>query len=72
MPTNMYEQLADDLRAKIKSGEYPPGSILPSRRELCQEHGFSQIVVYMAVNILKSEGLVVLVPGRGLKVADRR
>jgi GntR family transcriptional regulator len=71
MPTNMYEQLADDLRGKIRSGEYPPGSMLPSRRELCEEHGFSEIVVYMAVQILKREGLVELAPGRGVRVVGR-
>lgn len=70
MPTYMYEQLANDLREKIKDGTYPPGSKLPSRRELCQEYDFSEAVVVRAMWILKHEGLVVSLTGSGSYVAD--
>src|SRR5258708_12167546 len=29
-----YQRIADDLRARISSGEYPPGSRLPTKAEL--------------------------------------
>ncbi len=70
MPAYLYEQVADDLRRKIKDGTYPPGSKLPSRRELCQEHGVSDIVVARAVLILKHEGLVELMNGVGMFVTE--
>ncbi|MEH0830651.1 GntR family transcriptional regulator, partial [Micromonospora sp. CPCC 205714] len=35
-PRYRYEQIADDLAERIASGEFPPGSKLPSRRELIE------------------------------------
>ena len=71
MPPYMYEQIADDLRAKIRSGEYQPGTLIPSRRALCKTHGVSEIVVAGAVRELKREGLLALRPGVGLVVVDQ-
>jgi GntR family transcriptional regulator len=70
MPTYMYESVANDLREKIEDGTYPPGSKLPSRRELCQQHGVSEIVVARAMWILKHEGLVTSLPGSGMYVTS--
>jgi GntR family transcriptional regulator len=71
MPTYMYESIANDLRSKIKDGTYPPGSKLPSRRELCVNYGVSEIVLARASWILKQEGLVTLMTGSGLYVVDQ-
>ena len=70
MRTNLYEQLADDLRRKIKNGEYRPGSKLPSRSELRATLGISDAVIARAVWILKREGLVEPRMGSGLYVVE--
>ena len=71
MPTFKYESIADDLRSKITRGVYRPGSLLPSRRELCEEHDVSEMTVKLATGILKREGLLRLRPGVGLYVVDQ-
>ena len=38
-PRYRYEQIADDLAERIGSGEFPPGTKLPSRRELIEHYG---------------------------------
>jgi GntR family transcriptional regulator len=70
MPTYLYEQIANDLRAKIEDGTHPPGSKLPSRKDLCQTHDCSEAPVIRAMLILQYEGLVVPKPGSGTYVAD--
>ncbi len=36
MPVLKYEQIADDLRARIADGEFGPGVMLPSGRKCLQ------------------------------------
>src|SRR5690348_289828 len=55
-----YLQLADALRAQIASGELPPGSRLPSEKTLEQETGLNRSTIRRSIDILRSEGLVVV------------
>lgn len=71
MPTYLHEHIANDLREKIKDGTYPPGSKLPSRRELCHLHDCSEAPVVRAMLELKHEGLVVSLAGSGSYVVDQ-
>ena len=41
----LYGQIADILRERIMSGEFKPGDILPSERELAEEMQVSRIPV---------------------------
>jgi GntR family transcriptional regulator len=63
-----YEEIADDLRSKIKSKEYPPGSQLPSRTELRQMYDVSDGVVEKAMMLLRLEQLTETLPGVGVYV----
>jgi len=63
-----YRQLADMLREQIASGELPPRTPLPSARTLSQEHGIAVGTVMRAFGVLRQEGLVRTVPGRGVWV----
>lgn len=72
MPKYRYEEVADDLRARITAGEFPPGSKLPSRAELCAHYNVSQIVADRAMFLLKTEGLTESLPGVGVYVRDRQ
>ncbi len=65
-----YAQLADALRAQIRSGHYPPGSQLPSYEALMRKHEVSVTVVRSAVRELKTEGLVLTHQGKGAFVRD--
>ena len=67
----MYRQLADQLRERILSGELPPRTPLPSAKTLAQEHGIAVGTVTRAVEVLRQEGLVRTIPGRGVWVVDR-
>ena len=64
-PEPIYRQLAAILRAKIESGELAPGDRLPSEPRLQQEHGIARDTVRAAIRLLREEGLVITLPGRG-------
>ena len=67
-PVYPYRQLAGQLREKIESGEIEQR--LPSYTELIADSGLTLGTVQRAVKILKDEGLVYGVPGRGLFVRE--
>ncbi|MFJ8081955.1 GntR family transcriptional regulator [Streptomyces sp. NPDC096205] len=58
-------RVADELRARIESGEMPPGARLPSVAELIQQYGGSNSVATRAYKLLVDEGLVVSRHGAG-------
>ena len=67
----VFRQLAEILRGMITSGEVPPGKALPSIPYLRQEYGIADGTVKKAMQVLKDEGLVIGVPGKGTFVIDR-
>jgi GntR family transcriptional regulator len=69
-PRAKYRQLADLLRSAIETGEYPPGSLLPSEPELAQRYEVSRDVAHQAVVVLRGEGLVRVDRGRGTVVRE--
>ena len=69
--TPVYVQLANLLRRGIEDGTYPPDRALPSIRTLQQAHGIADGTVQKALRILKDDGLVHTVRGRGVFVARR-
>ncbi|MEV4540291.1 winged helix-turn-helix domain-containing protein [Micromonospora echinaurantiaca] len=71
MPKQQYQVLADELRSKIESGEWPPGTKLPSRSQLCKEYGVSDTVVGKAMMILRATGLTETLEGVGVYVAQK-
>ncbi len=64
-------QLAAMLRAQIRSGKLEPNGPIPSDSTLMQRYGVAGHTVRKAVRVLVCEGLVYVVPGRGVYVADR-
>lgn len=67
-----YRKIAADLRARIASGEYPPGERLPTYAELADLYSSSVSTVQRAVMLLQIEGVIVGVQGAGLYVAEER
>lgn len=63
-----YKQIAEQLRAKIVSGELSPGARLPSESELISSLGVARLTVRRALAVLEEEGLTVAEHGRGVFV----
>ena len=59
-----YQQLADDLRAAIVRGDFPPDGF-PTEHELCARYSVSRFTVREALRALQSEGLIARKRGSG-------
>ena len=64
-PWGAYKRIADALRTRVESGEFPPGASLPSEAALCAQYQVARNTVRRALDQLASEGLVVAQHGRG-------
>ena len=64
-PDLLWEQVADDLRADIKSGRLAPGSRLPNELELATIYGVARVTIRNALVSLRREGLIIVTRGRG-------
>lgn len=65
-----WQQLADLLRARIRSGELAAGERLPSIMALSQEYDLAPVTVRKAITALQREGLVESRTGWGTFVAS--
>jgi GntR family transcriptional regulator len=65
----LYYQLMQGLRARIERGEWRPGDLIPSERELCETYGISRMTVRQALAELVNDGLLRREQGRGTFVA---
>lgn len=63
-----YQAVADDLRARIKDGEYAPGAQIPTLPELCDLYSVSVTTVRNALAVLRTEGLLEMRGKRGTLV----
>jgi GntR family transcriptional regulator len=66
-----YRQLADQLRARITSGEIAPREPLPSITYIRQETGLAVGTIRAAIAVLTEEGSAYVVPGRGTFAGPR-
>ncbi|GHA01651.1 hypothetical protein GCM10010389_46300 [Streptomyces echinoruber] len=70
MPLLKYEQIAEDLRTRITNGEFGPGDLLPSGRDLAEQWDVSRATVIKAYDVLRNDGLVVARQGAGFTVVE--
>jgi len=68
----VYVQLANDLAARIESGEFPVGTRLPSEAGLASEYGVAKMTVRRALDVLRERGMVRTLHGRGSVVTRQR
>jgi GntR family transcriptional regulator len=66
-----HQQVAADLRARIMSGELPPGEQLPSTAQLVERYNAANATIQRALGALKDEGFVTSRMGKGVYVRDR-
>lgn len=64
-PVTVWQQIADDLRTDIESGELAAGSRLPSGTELAGIYEVATVTAVKAVKALETDGLVIRTQGRG-------
>lgn len=64
------DQIASHLRDGILSGDFPPGSKLPSSRKLTEQFGAASQTIRNAVVTLEREGLVYSRQGSGVIVRE--
>ena len=69
MRTIRYHRIAEELRARILSGAYAAGRLLPSESELSAEFEVSRVTVRKALELLRDDGLVDSRQGFGWFVA---
>ena len=67
----IYDQIRDQLKSKIISGELKEGDALPSMRLLAKELRISVITTKRAYEELEREGFIISVTGKGSFVASK-
>ncbi len=65
-----YRQIFDQLEGLIRSGQLPPGAVLPSVRDLAKQTLVSLITIRRAYRDLADAGLILRQQGRGTFVAE--
>ena len=68
-PSQLYEQVAAEIRRAIAEGEARPGERLPPAKDLAAVLGVNTNTVLRALRELRDEGLLEFRRGRGISVA---
>lgn len=68
-PVPPYQQLAAILRARIARGDWAPDRAIPSYTQLQQTYGLAHTTIARAIAVLEQDGVVRVVPRRGVFVA---
>jgi GntR family transcriptional regulator len=55
---SLYRKVADDIKAAIGAGAYPPGALLPSESELAERYSVSRGTIRQAFAALRADGVI--------------
>jgi GntR family transcriptional regulator len=66
----LYAKVREQLIARIRSGEWKPGQLIPNEFEVADLFGVSQGTARKAIAALAAEGLVIRQQGRGTFVVE--
>lgn len=69
-PIPLYRQLADFLAHHIRSGDYPPGSRIPSEPQLAAVYHIGRPTARQAIDVLVRKGLLTRRRGSGTYVCE--
>ncbi|HZM82942.1 MAG TPA: GntR family transcriptional regulator [Candidatus Limnocylindrales bacterium] len=67
-PKSQYAQIAEELRGRIDTGTYAPGSALPSEARLADEFGVTRVTINKAITLLRASGDVKVRRGSDTRV----
>ena len=68
-PLPLYEQILDQIRARVRAGDLTPGAPLPSVQQLASDLAINPNTVAKAYLLLEREGIIQTVSRRGVFVA---
>jgi GntR family transcriptional regulator len=68
----IYRQLIDQVRRMVASGQLPPGTELPSVREVAAEYTVNPTTISKAYSLLETEGLLQRNRGKPMTIASAR
>jgi DNA-binding GntR family transcriptional regulator len=66
-----YAQVIEAIQRRIESGEYPPGSLLPSEHQFADEFSIARPTVVRALRVLRQDGWIETQQGKGSFVRGR-
>jgi DNA-binding GntR family transcriptional regulator len=66
-----YAQVVSEIERRIETGEYAPGTLLPSEHQLMAEFGVSRPTIVRALMWLRQDGWIETQQGRGSFVRGR-
>lgn len=65
----LWQQVIAVIRRNVESGTWPPGTQIPSERELCDQYQISRTTVRQALNHAVTLGLLQRIQGKGTFVS---
>lgn len=68
-PAFLHQRIRSELEARIRSGEWPPGTVIATEAQLREQYGVSRATAQRALRDLAQAGLVVRRPRVGTVVA---
>jgi len=71
-PNPAYVQIADAIKAMLREGALPIGTLLPPERVLGERFGISRMTLRQAYDVLERENLIESHRGRGTFVSPKR
>lgn len=71
-PIPLYHQLADIIIARIRSGEYPPGSRIPSEHSLAASYSIGRPTARQATDLLVRKRILIRKRGSGTFVRKKQ
>jgi GntR family transcriptional regulator len=71
-PIPRYHQLKEILRERVRTGEWKPGDLIPSERELGETYGISRMTARQAITELVNEGVFYREQGKGTFVTRNK
>ena len=64
----LYQRVVDDIKRQIASGELAPGAQLPTGAEMQARYGVGSTAIRNAMLVLRSEGVIESIQGKGVFV----
>jgi GntR family transcriptional regulator len=64
-PRHRWEEVADDVRRRIQSGEYAPRTTIPAIPRLMQQYEIGRNTALRVIEVLAEQGWVVVLRSKG-------
>lgn len=68
----LYQQIENDIKQKIMTGEYQAGQMLPSESKFCEMYQVSRVTIRNAITDLVDQGILIRKHGKGTFVENQK